>query len=138
MANKKDIKFSKINQFLLDRFLIIEQKTNGFDGKVFSIDLSFKEKNNIFKYLYVAKLFLDELFNRIKNVFIWEKEDDEIITNYDAITSMNDHDLSEFLKQVSENPCKICDAEKCEKDYNCADGWFDWLNKKREVAENED
>lgn len=137
MVNKKDIKFSKINQFLLDRFLIIEQKTNGFDGKVFSIDLSFKEKNNIFKYLYVAKLFLDELFNRIKNVFIWEKEDDEIITNYDAITNMNDRDLSEFLKQVSEIPCKICDAEKCEKDYNCADGWFGWL-KKREVAENED
>jgi len=49
-----------INNFLFDRFLEVEQKPNYLDNQCYSIDLTFTEKNNIFRLIYIIKLCIEE------------------------------------------------------------------------------
>ena len=53
-------------------------------------------------------------------------------TYYEWIKTLSIDRMAKLLARVSENPCALCDAELCRKDYPCAYGWRIWLNKEKQ------
>jgi hypothetical protein len=61
------MKLKKINEaidnFLYDKYLTIEQKPNYLDNQCYSIDLTFTEKNNIFRLIHRIKFFIQSFID---------------------------------------------------------------------------
>ena len=54
------------------------------------------------------------------------------MNNFEWIKSLPIEAMAEFLAVVTQEPCKLCDAELCRKDYECSYGWHIWLQKEKD------
>lgn len=54
------------------------------------------------------------------------------MTYYEWIKTLPIEVMAEFLAVVTQEPCKLCDAPLCRKDYECSYGWHTWLQQEKQ------